>query len=463
MAASQDNFIAVTRFGLGAKLGDFTAVAGDPRGWLVNQLKPEYAQNQALNSLPSTMEAVQHLREDQQMKQQAKKDAAAAMDEGSKAMFAGKIKEAQQELNQDYIKQVAALTRATVESTAPFFERLVQFWRNHFTVSITKQQDRILVTSFERDAIRPNVLGNFHDMLRASTRHPAMQIYLDNFHSIGPDSPAGQRQNKGLNENLAREIMELHTLGVNGGYTQKDVTEFAKILTGWTIDAQGRGDGSGFFFAPRQHEPGSKTLLGVAYNEDGVNEGEEALTAFSRSPSTAKFIATKLARHFIADDPPENAVTTLQAAFTQNNGDLIPVYRTLIALDEAWQSPLAKVKTPNDLILSLLRATNIADSIEDKKLVGAFRMLNQMPFSAPSPAGWSDKASDWIGAEALLQRIDLARLISRAVHTQLEPAEVLENTIGPVASKDTRSAVTRAGSTQEALALLFSSPEFQRR
>ncbi len=463
MTASQDSFIAVTRFGLGAKHGDFAAVQGDPRGWLEGQLKPEFAQNQALNGLPSTMDAVQHLREDMQMKQQARRDAAATQDESSKAMFAGKIKDAQQEVNQDYIKQVAALTRASVDSPAPFFERLVQFWRNHFTVSITKQQDRILVTAFERDAIRPNVLGNFHDMLRASTRHPAMQIYLDNFHSIGPGSPAGIRQNKGLNENLAREIMELHTLGVNGGYTQKDVTEFAKILTGWTIDAQGQGDGSGFFFAPRQHEPGSKTLLGVSYRENGVNEGEDALSAFARNPSTAKFIATKLARHFIADDPPENAVTQLESAFTQNNGDLIPVYRTLVALDEAWRDPLAKVKTPNDLILSLLRAANIGDAIEDKKLVGAYRMLNQMPFSASSPAGWSDRAADWIGAEALLQRIDLARFIARAVHTQFDPADLLENTIGPVASKDTRLAVAHAGSAQEAITLLFSSPEFQRR
>jgi uncharacterized protein (DUF1800 family) len=307
------------------------------------------------------------------------------------------------------------------------------------------------------------VLGNFHDMLRASTRHPAMQIYLDNFQSIGPDSIAGERQKKGLNENLAREIMELHTLGVDGGYTQKDVTEFAKILTGWTIDADNKGDGSGFFFAPRRHEPGGKILLGTNYHDDGVNEGEQALWAFSRHPSTARFIATKLARHFIDDNPPQSAVDKLAASFTRSNGDLLPVYRTLIGLDEAWQNPLAKVKTPNDLILSLFRATNTADTIEDKKLVSFYRKLNQMPFSAPSPAGWSDKASDWIGAEALLQRIDLARFFARAVHTTFDPKDLLENTIGPVASNDTRAAVTRAGSTQEAIALLFSSPEFQRR
>ena len=463
MAVSQNTFIAVTRFGLGAKPGDFTALSHDPRGWLEGQLRPEYAQDQTLNSLPSTMQAVQHMREDNEMKKQAKQDAAGALDAGSKAMYAEKIKAANQENNQDYIRQVAALTRSAVSSPAPFFERLVQFWRNHFTVSITKGQDRILVTAFERDAIRPYVLGNFHDMLRASTRHPAMQIYLDNFRSVGPRSRAGEKLGKGLNENLAREIMELHTLSVNGGYTQSDVTEFAKILTGWTIDAKGTGDGSGFLFAPKLHEPGPKTVMGTVYREDGVNEGEAALWAFAQNPVTARFIATKLARHFIADDPPEIAIQTLAAAFTRNNGDLIPVYRTLIALDEAWRDPLAKVKTPNDLIFSLLKATGIGDKVEDKKLVGAFHMLGQMPFSAPSPAGWSDRADDWIGAEALLQRIDLSRFVARAVHTFFDPAALLENTIGPVASNDTRFAVTHAGSAQEALTLLFSSPEFQRR
>ena len=307
------------------------------------------------------------------------------------------------------------------------------------------------------------MLGNFHDMLRASTRHPAMQIYLDNFRSVGPDLPAGRKRDKGLNENLAREIMELHTLSVNGGYTQKDVTEFAKILTGWTIDADSRGDGSGFFFAPMLHEPGEKTLLGQTYYEDGVNEGEKALSAFSSNPATAKFVATKLARHFIADDPPQSAVDKLTAAFRHSNGDLLPLYRTLIVMDDAWTNPLAKVKTPNDFILSILRATGVAQSTDDATIARAYRSLNQLPFSAPSPAGWSDKGSDWIGAEALLQRIDLARYAARGVHTNFDPGGLLEETIGPVASADTKFAVTHAGSAEEGITLLFSSPEFQRR
>jgi uncharacterized protein (DUF1800 family) len=456
--ATPQAFIAATRFGLGAKHGDFTLLSPDPRGWLIAQLDKRYLAQPEPAGARSTMEMVRYLREQVMARREEKRAAKENAGEVKE-----KLKGALLELRQDYIEQIAARTRAMANAQAPFLERLVQFWSNHFTVSVTKRQDMALVSAFERDAIRPHVLGNFHDMLRASTRHPAMQIYLDNFRSIGPDSPAGRRRDKGLNENLAREILELHTLGVNGGYTQKDVTEFAKILTGWTVDADGRGDGSGFFFARMLHQPGPKTLLGHTYQEDGINEGERALSAFATHPSTAKFIATKLARHFISDDPPQGAVDRLAAAFRRHDGDLVAVYRILISLDEAWRDPLAKVKTPNDLILSILRATGVAAETDDKTIARAYRMLNQLPFSAPSPAGWSDKGKDWIGAEALLQRIDLARYAARGVHPRFNPATLMEDTIGPVASPETKFAVTRAGSAEEGIALLFASPEFQRR
>jgi uncharacterized protein (DUF1800 family) len=456
--ATPQAFIAATRFGLGAKRGDFALLSSDPRGWLYAQLNEKYLAAPPLADAKSTMETIRIWRA-RKVAMRDEKRAAQANPE----QLQGKIKGALKELRQDYIEQIAARTRAMANAPAPFIERLVQFWSNHFTVSTTKKQDTALAALFERDAIRPHVLGNFHDMLRASTRHPAMQMYLDNFRSIGPDSPAGRFKGKGLNENLAREILELHTLGVNGGYTQNDVTEFAKILTGWTIDGDGRGDGSGFFFARMLHQPGAKTLLGQVYDEDGINEGERALDVFAGHPSTAKFVATKLARHFIADDPPQSAIDILAAAFRRHNGDLVPVYRTLIDMDEAWQNPLAKVKTPNDFILSILRATGVADETDDKTIAEAYRMLNQLPFSASSPAGWSDKGRDWIGAEALLRRIDLARLAARGVHTRFAPFTLMEDTIGPVASPETKFAVSRAGSAEEGIALLFASPEFQRR
>ena len=311
--------------------------------------------------------------------------------------------------------------------------------------------------------IRPNVLGSFHDMLRASTRHPAMIYYLDNLMSAGPHSDIGGTGGAGLNENLAREILELHTLGVQGGYTQSDVTEFARILTGWTAR---RGDGDTtkqFFFAAHQHEPGDKTFLGETYHEDGVEEGEKALTALARHPATAAFVATKLARHFIADDPPQSAIDKLAAVFKEHDGALPALYQTLIALEDAWKEPLAKIKTPNDVIFSILRATGIASNLSDAQIVDIHKQAGQMPWAAPSPAGWSDRAADWMGAEALLQRVDFARFAARSVHAQFEPVALLEDTIGPVAGRSTHEAVASAGSAEDGIALLFASPEFQRR
>ncbi|MBU6474862.1 MAG: DUF1800 domain-containing protein [Alphaproteobacteria bacterium] len=462
MTAAKDTFIAVTRFGLGAAPGDFDNIR-KPRQWLEDQLTPAAAAAAAPQNIPTTMTALRQMQENGMMMRQDRMAAKDSMDDGAKEQLADSIKAINKGETQDFVTQAAAMTRAAAGSPAPFFERLVQFWANHFTVSITKRQDIAFVAPYVQEAIRPHVLGNFHDLLRAATRHPAMEIYLDNQISMGPHSKAGLRQHKGLNENLARETMELHSVGVDGGYTQQDVTEFSKILTGWTIDRQGRGDGSGFFFAPAMHEPGDKFFLGQVYHENGVNEGEQALQVLAHHPSTAKFIAVKLARHFIADDPPPAAVAQLQQAFAAHNGALIPVYRALIGLKEAWAHPLVKLKTPQDLVLSILRAGGFADSLKDQQVVGPLRMLGQMPFTAPSPAGWSDRAADWMSAEALLQRINVARFAGRLLHTRLNPSYLMESTIGPVASAETRNAVLGAGSVQEAITLLFSSPEFQRR
>jgi uncharacterized protein (DUF1800 family) len=454
MPATPESFIAVNRFGYGAKGNELNEAARDPRGWLLSQLNPRYANNSAFNGLPSGKEAVKDMRDRLQMKKLAK------MQEAEQAE---KVKEMLKEAGKGYIKDVALRTRVAASSPAPFFERLVHFWSNHFTVSATKPPELAMAMAFEREAIRPNILGNFQQLLRASTRHPAMLIYLDNQRSVGPNSMGGKFAKKGLNENLAREILELHTLGVSGGYTQRDVTEFAKILTGWSVDVDGKGDGSGFFFRRPIHEPGEKTVLGRRYDQGGIEEGEAALEAFAAHPSTAVFIATKLARHFIADEPPVPAINALSSTFARTQGDLMAVYRMLVSLKEAWAEPLPKMKTPNDYILSILRATQAHENVDNLKLAGAYKMLGQAPFTAPSPAGWSDRAKDWVGAEALLQRIDLARKVADGVHTDFEPAKLLENTIGPVASAETRFAVTRAGSPAEAITLLFASPEFQRR
>src|SRR6188768_1643006 len=286
----------------------------------------------------------------------------------------------------------AALTeRATSER--PFVERLVAFWSNHLCVSSgAKVLVAPLAGSYDRDVIRPHVLGRFEDMVLASAKHPAMLAYLDNFQSIGPSSPGarmGQRNNgakRGLNENYARELLELHTLGVNGGYTQADVQELARILTGWTIEgiggpgarvpqgAQPRrasgvtrrarpepGSAIGFTFREMLHEPGTKTVLNERYKEDGLAEGEHAIRALCRHPSTGQFVATKLATHFISDDPPAAAVDRLVRAFRSSEGDLKVVARTLIDEPEAWREDAHKFRAPQDWFVAVMRALGAND------------------------------------------------------------------------------------------------------
>jgi len=320
-----------------------------------------------------------------------------------------------------------------------------------------------LVGSFEREAIRPHVTGRFEDMLRAVVRHPAMLLYLDNAESIGPNSRAGQRNHRGLNENLAREVLELHTLGVDGGYGQDDVRAFAAILTGWSIpgprDTAASPDG--FVFRPAAHEPGDKTLLGTRYPEAGEIEGVTALAALARHPATGRHLAVKLARHFIADQPPPAVVARLERVFRDSGGDLGQLARALVDAPEAWVEPLAKIKTPEELMVSTLRVTGAGWPPD--RLVGQLRQLGQMPFSAPSPAGWPDDAGHWIGPEAMMRRIEWCTLAGHRLAPSLRPAELLEAAIGPVARPETRQTVLQAPSVAEAVTLVLASPEFQRR
>ena len=241
-----------------------------------------------------------------------------------------------------------------------FVERLVAFWSNHFCVSATKAQLlRASAGSFEREAIRPFVLGRFADMLQAVERHPAMLFFLDNVRSIGPASRAGGNGKRGLNENLAREIMELHTLGVGSGYTQADVTSLARVITGWTFAGrEGRiGEPGAFTFNAAMHEPGDQMVVGHAYLGGGFGQGEAALNDLARHPATAHHLATKLVRHFVADDPPPGAVDRIATVFRQRDGDLRAVASALVDLPEAWSSPSAKMRSPQDLLLATARMT----------------------------------------------------------------------------------------------------------
>jgi len=359
---------------------------------------------------------------------------------------------------------LARLQRATLAECG-FSERLVAFWSNHFCISANKGGlARMWAGSYEREAIRPHVLGRFGDMLKAVEQHPAMLFFLDNQQSLGPDSRAGQNRNRGLNENLAREIMELHTLGVGGGYTQDDVTALARVITGWTFAGrQGQlGDPGSFVFNANAHQPGPQQVMGKIYEANGVAQGEAVLADIARHPSTAKFVATKFARHFVADDPPPALVARLQDTFTKTDGDLRALANTLVDSDEAWQAPLTKVRSPYEFLVASGRL--LARIPEDPgRYLGGLNVLGQPLWSPAGPNGFPDTNAAWAAPEGMKLRLDIAAQIAARLAEGVDPRDLLELAAADAASEETRRTIERAESRQQALALLLMSPEFQRR
>jgi len=314
-------------------------------------------------------------------------------------------------------------------------EVMTDFWFNHFNVFINKGADRFLLTSYERDAIRPHVLGKFEDLLVATAKSPAMLFYLDNWLSVGPDSeialgiaphprnrrgygpppnngpgnrPRGKgRQASGLNENYGRELMELHALSVSGGYSQKDVTEVAKVFTGWTLDQPRKG--GDFRFEPRMHEPGDKIVLGHRIQENGEKEGLEVLQLLAQNPKTAHFISQKLAMRFVSDDPPAALVDRMTQTFLKKDGDIREVLRTMFKSPEFWSPEVyrAKVKTPLEFVVSAARASG-ADVEDARALVGTLNNMGMMPYGVMPPTGYSMKADTWVNSSALLARMNFA-------------------------------------------------------
>ncbi len=359
---------------------------------------------------------------------------------------------------------LARLQRATLAECG-FVERLVVFWSNHFCISANKGGlARMWAGSFEREAIRPHVLGRFGDMLKAVEQHPAMLFFLDNQQSLGPDSRAGQNRNRGLNENLAREIMELHTLGVGGGYTQDDVTSLARIITGWTFAGrQGQlGLPGSFVFNANAHQPGPQQVMGKIYEAGGVAQGEAVLADIARHPSTAKFIATKFARHFVADDPPPALVARLQDTFTKTDGDLLALADTLVDSNEAWQAPLTKVRSPYEFLVASGRL--LARIPEDPgRYLGGLNVLGQPLWSPAGPNGFPDTNAAWAAPEGMKLRLDISAQIASRLAEGVDPVGLLEVAAADAASEETRRTIERAESRQQALALLLMSPEFQRR
>ena len=443
----------------------------DPRGWLRAQLKGD----------------APLLRPPAEARPEAIADAIRAFRPAApQSTDPQQQREARQEARRRLVAIAAAESRTAlterVVTDRPFVERLVAFWSNHLCVSVgAKILVAPLAGSYEREVIRPHVLGRFTDMVMASAKHPAMLVYLDNFQSIGPTSPgarAGGRrgQQRGLNENYARELLELHTLGVNGGYTQQDVQELAKILTGWTVSGLARpglggqrgrrqmgardDDEIGFAFQATLHEPGAKTVVGVKYGEGGVTEGERAIRALCEHPSTARFVAAKLVRHFVSDAPPDAAVDRVARVFRDTRGDLRAVAEALIDLPEAWTDSARKFRTPQDWLIAMLRAfsaTEVSDTV-----MPILRQLRHPLWSPAAPKGFDDGTSEWADPDSLLNRAELSRTAARRLRVQrVEPRQLLDVIDAPANDHLHKFVADTSIPADERLALVLAGPAFQ--
>jgi uncharacterized protein (DUF1800 family) len=359
---------------------------------------------------------------------------------------------------QVFIDDMTSALRHAADTDLPVRERLVWFWANHFTVSERAGNWAMgLIGAYIQKAIRPHATGRFADMVKAVMRHPAMLFYLDNWMSIGPDSAIGRSRHQGINENLARECLELHTLGVESGYTQRDVTVLAAILTGRTFSRE--GDAPGFQFRPDTHEPGPKTFMGRSFPE-GIEGSEAALDWIADHPSTRRHIATQLVRHFVADAPPQHCVAQVEAVLTNTDGDLKQAVLAITEMPEAWQ-PLTKFRAPAEYAIAVQRALDLPFE-PGYHLWEASRDLGQRFMSPILPNGWPDTAADWISGEALLKRADWA--MTQASRPGAPSADaVIEATIADVVSTSTLKAVRSCPTPAEALATVFVSPEFLRR
>jgi uncharacterized protein (DUF1800 family) len=528
-----DASIALNRFGLGARPGE--DAGNDPRKWLAAQIaafdprpqaiasqvpssqvaralgdfyerqrllrqenpkpkaqpglpakpagaKPPMAEGGAMQDMqgaPAMQEGMSAQPAGAQMQDMQGKPAGKKLYEGEDAAMLAR-REARREQQQYYVGMVSARALTAITSPTPFGERLTHFWANHFAVSADKLELVGLSGTLEFEAIRPHVMGKFGDMLNAVERHPAMLLFLDQAVSVGPNSQIAQaaarrkgKQRAGLNENLAREIMELHTLGVRSVYTQADVTEFARAMTGFTVAGIGRGararyagvaDGEpgSFIFADRVHEPGTRTILGKQWAQQGEAQAAAVLNYLATHPATAHHIATKLARHFANDDPPAPLVARLEKAFLSSGGDLPTVYRALIASPECWAPAPAKFKSPWEWSISAMRALG-TQQVQANAVNGLMGQLGQPTWKPGSPAGWDDVAGAWAGPDAVMRRVEAAERMAARAKDTIDARQRAAQLFPDALSASTAQSIARAESPGQGLALMLVSPEFMRR
>jgi uncharacterized protein (DUF1800 family) len=492
---SSSGIIALNRYGLGARPND--TPPANPQAWLLDQFANYDPHSGPWSALPSSTAIAGDLGQRRmELRREGGGKKAAGSDTGKQGNAAGRADDSRQAARKDlrvdirdtYWAAVDARVVSALNTPTPFVERLVHFWSNHFAVSADKPEVAALAGAFEAEAIRPHVLGHFSDMLVAVEQHPAMQLFLDQNASVGPDSRAALRaaqrdpsKKRGLNENLARETMELHTLGVRTGYTQADVTEFARALTGWGIVgpraaqmntggprmnagmAQANaGEPGSFIFRPALHEPGARTIMGRTYAQAGEEQALAVLRDLANSPATAQHLATKLARHFVSDNPPPETVERLAQAYTKSGGDLPSMYRALVASPQAWKPVDVKFKTPWEWMVSSLRGLGWQD-MGKLRAAPLLTQLGQPIWRPGSPAGYDDNAASWAAPDALVRRVELAQRLASRGGDRLDPRALGHALMGSSLSTDTAAAIARAESVPTAVALLLVSPDFQRR
>lgn len=393
---------AMNRFGLGARIGERREIS-DARGWLKAQVDTGLEDGAGGSTLAERGRLIADLRTAQRSR-----------DQDALADVRARIRDTQ---DRDFRR---LLTRR-VTTDQPFVERLVAFWSNHLCVSIlAKRQVAVLAGHYEDAVIRRHALGNFTEMVIASAKHPAMLFYLDNLQSIGPGSRVGRQTARrgtarGLNENYARELLELHTVGVRAGYQQADVEALARVLTGWTVAGVGPGARSdetlGFVFRPILHEPGTKSVLGRGYPSSGIEEGEAAIRDLCAHPATATFVAEKLVRHFVDDEPPPSAVEEIARVFRSTDGDLRAVSVALVDLDAAWDPARVKFRTPQDWLTAVFRAVRASEAPEP--MAPLLRQLRHTPWAPAAPKGFGDSRREWADPDSLMNRAELARSVAR--------------------------------------------------
>lgn len=463
--SARDAIVALRRFGLGPRPGEAHAISRDPRGYLLASLdKPETLQISA--PLESTEVLTRKIGDQQAMIRNARaapKDMQGSGDETGKGPMSGeKMGPVGRVVGGIFQAEVRARIAHAVRTDTGFLERLALFWANHFCVSSRKSPIlRVTAGSYEREAIRPNVLGRFVNMVKATATHPAMLHYLDNARSVGPNSRAGLRRAAGLNENYARELLELHTVGVNARYTQADVTSLARVMTGWTVAGRDRPDYGKFLFAPHVHEPGAQTVLGRRYAEGGVEQGMAVIADLARHPATATYVATRLARHFVSENPPPRLVEQLALTFRETEGDLKALARALVMADEAWTAPPRKILPPFDLLIATYRGLVLfpPDGFANSTL----NVFGQPMWAVPSPKGWPDEDEHWAAPKALMERIDWAETLVKRFAGARQVSYLADDLYAGTLSTQTREAIARAPNIADSLVLFLMSTEVQRR